>query len=328
MFTKKRLLFLGKFLVSGILVCWLVFSINWQEVVGYFKNIKFVYIIYFLIFYCIGIIISARKWQVLAQFKNFSHKLTFYIETYLTGTFINNFLPSFVGGDAYRIYQLGKNENNFKVSSGTVVVDRLSGLLGIMILSIIFSLLNFRLLFEELFLKGFQMNYNLVLQIIFLGLIICLITFSILIFLVKKKKEFVKKKLSFLPKKVSEYLLDFASFRKTYTVLSFMSYSFLFAFIGVALANYMLFLSMNINIGIIDYLSVIFLISIIASVPISIGNVGVKEWAYITLFGLFGVSSGGAVAVVLISRFLQMMVSFSALPLYLKKKEKIINKSG
>lgn len=321
MFTKKRLLFLGKFLVSGILVCWLVFSINWQEVVEYFKNIKFVYIIYFLIFYCTGIIISARKWQVLAQFKNFSHKLRFYIEIYLTGTFINNFLPSFVGGDAYRIYQLGKDEKNFKVSSGTVVVDRLSGLLGIMILSIIFSLLNFRLLFEGLFLKGFQMNYNLVLQIIFLGLIICLITFSILIFLVKKKKEFVKKKLNFLPKKVFEYLLDFASFRKTSTVLSFMSYSFLFAFVGVALANYMLFLSMNINVSIVDYLSVIFLISIIASVPISIGNVGIKEWAYITLFGLFGVSSGGAVAVVLISRFLQMMVSFSALPVYLKNRE-------
>lgn len=316
MITKKRLLFLGKLLVSGMLVYWLVFSINWQEVLGYLANVKFVYIIYFLIFYCAGIVISARKWQVLAQFKNFSYNLKFYIETYLTGTFINNFLPSFVGGDAYRIYQLGREKENFKVSSGTVVVDRLSGLLGIMILSIVLGLSNFKLFAQ-----------NFILQLIFLGLIGGFIIFVILIFLIKQNKEFVKNKLNFLPKKVFEYLLDFASFRKKGMVFNFMSYSFLFAFVGVALANYMLFLSMDIDISIFNYLSVIFLSSIIASVPISIGNVGVKESAYIILFGLFGVSSSGAVVVVLISRFLQMMVSFSALPLYLKKK-KVNNKSG
>ncbi len=310
MFTKKRLLFISKFLVSGILVYWLVFSINWQEVAGHLKNVKFIYILYFLIFYCTGIIISARKWQALASFKNFSYKLRFYIETYLTGTFINNFLPSFVGGDAYRIYQLGKEDKNFKVSSGTVVVDRLSGLLGIMILSISFGLLNFEILLQ-----------NFILQFIFLGLVGGFFAFLILIFLVRQKKEFVKEKLGFLPKKVFEYLLDFASFRKRQMVFSFMLYSFLFAFVGVALPNYMLFLSMGIEVNILNYLSVIFLISIIASTPISVGNVGIKEWAYITLFGLFGIASSGVVTVVLIGRFLQMLVSFCGLPVYLRNKK-------
>ncbi len=310
MISKKRLLFLGKLLISGILVYWLVFSINWQEVLGYFKNIKIIYIIYFLIFYCTGIVISARKWQVLAKFKNFYYQLRFYIETYIIGTFINNFLPSFVGGDAYRIYRLGEKKKNFKISSGTVVVDRLSGLLGIMILSIIFGLFNFKLF-----------SQNFILQIIFLGLIGGFITLLILIFLVKWKKDFVKEKISFLPKKVFEYLLDFASFREVKVAFNFMLYSFLFSIIGIALANFMLFKSIGIEISILNYLSVIFLISIIASAPISIGNVGVKEWAYITLFGLFGISSSGAVTVVLISRFLQMMVSFSALPVYLRNKK-------
>lgn len=312
MITKKRLLFLGKFLISGLLFAYLIHFINWQEVFQYFKNIKIIYVIYFLIFYCTGIIISARKWQILAKFKNFSHSLKFYIEVYIIGTFINNFLPSFVGGDAYRIYRLGEEKKNFKISSGTVVVDRLSGLLGIMILSIIFGLFNFKLF-----------SQNFILQFIFLGLIGGFFTFLLLIFLVKWKKDFVKEKLSFLPKKVLEYFLYFTSFRELKVVANFMLHSFLFSFIGIALANFMLFQSMGIEIGIVNYLSVIFLISILASAPISIGNIGVKEWAYITLFGLFSISSSGAVTVVLISRFLQMMVSFSALPLYLKKKREV-----
>jgi hypothetical protein len=65
-----------------------------------------------------------------------------------------------------------------------------------------------------------------------------------------------------------------------------------------------------------DYMSVIFLISIVSSIPISINNLGVKEWAYIFFFGLFGVELTLAVTVVILSRVVQMLMSFLAVPLY------------
>jgi hypothetical protein len=68
-------------------------------------------------------------------------------------------------------------------------------------------------------------------------------------------------------------------------------------------------------------MSVIFLISIISALPISINNIGLKEWAYITFFGIFGLSSGAVIAVSIISRFIQMAVSFTAMPIYLKSKK-------
>ncbi len=79
---------------------------------------------------------------------------------------------------------------------------------------------------------------------------------------------------------------------------------------------------MGIQIGIIDYLSVIFLISIVSSVPITINNIGIKEWAYITFFGFFGAPAAAVISVAIISRTIQMLLSFFALPIYLSEKKR------
>jgi uncharacterized membrane protein YbhN (UPF0104 family) len=98
-------------------------------------------------------------------------------------------------------------------------------------------------------------------------------------------------------------------------------YSFIFSLVGIGILNYVLFLALGINITILNFLSVVFLISIISALPISINNIGLKEWAYITFFGLFGVNPAAAVTVAIVSRTIQMVVSFFALPIYLKRKK-------
>jgi predicted SPOUT superfamily RNA methylase MTH1 len=47
----------------------------------------------------------------------------------------------------------------------------------------------------------------------------------------------------------------------------------------------------------------------------------VKEWAYVTFFGFFGVSAAVVITVAILSRFLQMLLSFFALPVYLRNKK-------
>lgn len=309
---KKKIFFLLKILVSLSLIFWLVFKkVDWKEVKFYFQDIQLIYIFLYIFLYILGIIISARKWQILAQAKDFRHYLKFYVEVYLIGAFINNFLPSFIGGDSYRTFRLGEKAKNFKTSSCTVIVDRLSGLLATMIFAILFAFLNF-----PLFLN------NRTLGILFLSLVLAFLGFVFLIFSIKWKRDFFKTYFSqFLPKKVLAYLLDFASFKKWEVIFGFMSYSFLFNFVGIALANFVVFKALNVEISILHYLSLVFLINILASIPITVGNIGVKEWAYITFFGFYGLSSSALISVVFVARILQMLVNFFALPLYLKSKK-------
>jgi uncharacterized protein (TIRG00374 family) len=299
-----------KFIVAFILVFLLLNKINWSEVWLSLKNINLFFIFLFVSFYFIGIMISAWKWQILARFKNFQRSYFFYFKTYLLGTFLNNFFPSFVGGDAYRIYALGKKEKRLRDSSTTIVVDRISGLIGVIFLATIFGWLNYKIIQEN----------NLIWWLIIFMTIIS-ISFLLGVFFFNSK--IVQSTVNFLPKKIKKYLEQLGEFRFKNIFLPTMGYSFVFVLVGIALANFMLFKAFNIQLSFFDFLSVAFLTNIIASVPLSVGNVGIKEWAYIFLFGIFGVSASLAVAIVVLARFLQMLVSFLALPFYLQNKDKL-----
>jgi uncharacterized membrane protein YbhN (UPF0104 family) len=85
----------------------------------------------------------------------------------------------------------------------------------------------------------------------------------------------------------------------------------------VGLTNFTLFHALGSTVALVPFLAAVFLVVIVSSVPISIGNIGIKEWAYITFFGLIGISAELAVTVALLSRFIQMIISFVALPHYL-----------
>lgn len=307
--NKKWLKWILKTAVSLGFLAWVVFKVDWQEAGFYFQQIKFWQILVFVTLYLLGIFISSYKWQVLAHFKGFKFSKRFFFETYLTGTFINNFLPSFIGGDAYRAYQTGKVSEKYSQAASAVLMDRLIGLLAATILALVFSALNFK-----------KIAGNNILIAINLLLVASLLFDGILFF--AKKSAKLK---NFLTKLVPERILDFAKevnhFNRDSKIITQSFWlSALFALEGVAILNYFLFWAMGIRIDFLDYLSVIFIISIISSIPISVNNIGLKEWAYVTFFGFFGASASAVVAAALLSRFLQMAVSFLALPAYLKNK--------
>jgi uncharacterized membrane protein YbhN (UPF0104 family) len=194
-----------------------------------------------------------------------------------------------------------------KKSSLTVVADRLSGLMGIMILAVFFILLNYSVL---------QKNavVNILLGAISIGI------FSLGIIIVYFSTNFIQQLLKILPKVIANYVKEFAKFRNKKIFFSMIGYSFLFALMGIALPNFFLFKAFGVELGFFDFLSVAFLTNLIASLPISAGNIGVKEWAYVFFFGIFGVNLTLAVTIVMVARVIQMLVSFVALPFYLKNK--------
>jgi glycosyltransferase 2 family protein len=144
---------------------------------------------------------------------------------------------------------------------------------------------------------------------------------GILILSLTARKPFWKNIIKKLPNKVSEIIVDFAQYWGSAALGKAFLLAIIFSLVGIAGVNYVLFWSLGIKVGIINYLTVIFLISFISALPVSINNIGIKEWAYVTFFGFFGVSASAVITVALLSRILQMVVSFTALPAYLKSKK-------
>jgi len=310
--NQKRIAqFVLKLAASAVLVYLLILKIDWAEVLFYLKRISVWQIVLYVAVLLVGMVISSFKWQMLAKFKGLDISVQQCFQLYLTGTFINNFLPSFIGGDTYRAYQIGKKDKRFAAAAASVVMDRLTGLLGAMLLSVFFAALNWQVIFE----------HKVLLSIASL-ILLCL--FGVLSLGLIMKLPFWKHLAKFIPKKVLEFLValhEYYAHKKIF--LGAMTLSVVFGLVGLAVLNFVIFWALGIQVGLLNYLSVIFLISIVSAVPISVGNIGVQEWAYVTFFGFFGVSSSAVIAVSIIIRILQMIVSFTALPLYLKNRKAV-----
>lgn len=310
MLKNKWAKFFLKFLVSLFFIWWIVYRVNWIEVGEYLKKINFFWVLVYIALYLLGILVSSYKWKILSLHKGIDLPLKEFYKAYFSATFVNNFMPSFIGGDSFKIYQIGKLSDNFKGAASSVIMDRFTGLLGGMILVVLFALLNLKFFLENKILLS--------LSVLSLGGLI----FLFLILELFKKREIVTP-LKFFDKIVNKVIREVNHYNGEEKIIQkVIGWSFLFNLIGLAGANWVLFLALGVKIGILNYLSVIFLASVVSAMPISINNIGVKEWAYITFFGFFGLSAGAVVSVAITSRIIQMLLSFAAWPIYLKERKK------
>lgn len=307
---KKYLKFFLKLSVSLGFAAWIILKTNWDQVLQYLGEIDLWKLSIYIFLIVFGIAISAHKWKLLANFKNIrSYSFWDFYQFYLTGTFINNFMPSFIGGDTFRAYQIGHAEKKYIESASSVVADRITGFVGMTILALLFGFLNFR---ETLGNDLLLLIYS-----------ILLLSFLLDILIAKTRDwRLWKKFLAFLPQKIARFIAEIQDYSRNSGILTkTIFYGMIFQFVGVALANLVLFWALDIQISLINYFSVIFLISLISSIPISINNIGLKEWAYVTFFGIYGLEGSAMVTIAILSRFIQMIISFFALPTYLKSKK-------
>ncbi len=308
---NKNFIFVVKLTLAILLVYFLILKVDWSEVWQNVINLPPFLVVFYFVLLLLGISISSYKWKKLSEFQGFGYPLKDFFSWYLTGTFINNFMPSTIGGDAYRAISLGKkDEEGYAKASSTVFIDRLTGITGLVFLTAFFSLFNWKLALEKE-----------ILLLIYAGIWVgAFVIFFVLYF---KKIPYQSKLVGVMPKLITRYLKRVNDYRNRKILTKALQLALVFAFVGVAASNYVLFLAVGEVVSPISYLSVIFLISLLASIPITIGNLGVKEWAYVLFFGFFGISSSTAVTVVLLSRFLQIIVSLFGVPLYLRDKNKI-----
>ncbi len=307
---KKIAKFILKLAVSLGLLTWVILKVNWHEAWMYLGRVQLWQIALYLSLVLLGMLISSYKWKILAENKKIHHPFWDYFKYYLTGTFVNNFMPSFIGGDTYRAYQVGRKEKKYAQAASTVVMDRLTGLIATTILALFFSLFNWKVVID-----------NDVLVLFNLGIIGFLMVGSLIIRI--RELAFLQKLfVRYLPEKIRHFFRELQDYSHNQRVLGkSIAWGGLFAMVGMALANFVLLKALGVQIGFLNYLSVIFLITIVSSIPITVNNIGLKEWAYVTFFGYFGVSSSLIIVAAILGRFLQMLLSFVAFPMYLRARK-------
>lgn len=312
----KRLVTFWKVVITLVLVYWLIQKMNWGEVGAVLQKVSLSLLVVYVVLQLTGNFISAWKWQYLGSTQGFSFSLKDGFFSYVTGAFINNFLPSTVGGDAYRTLWMSRSGKRFEAFM-VVLFDRLSGLLGLFLCAAV----GFFFLPWKLFLTDPVL--------ILIGAIVLSVTLVILVSLFWFTGLFELLLLVidwFSPlAKVKQAIERFRPLMETDLYLVSLLWSILFLVVGIGLSNYALWSALGADLSLTTFFGCIFLATLIANIPLSINNIGIKEWSYVLVFGLVGIAPEVAVTAALLSRILQMFISFLAVPWYLRQRNEQIS---
>jgi len=134
---RTRLLNLLKISLSlGLLV--LIFTrVGIGEAIVAIRRMDFrAFVVAYLLF-LVGILVRAYRWQVLLEAVQLQASLRRLVVLYFVGSFFNTFLPTGVGGDVVRVYELSRDTRRTPESVGTVLVDRMAGLVVLFALAIL-----------------------------------------------------------------------------------------------------------------------------------------------------------------------------------------------
>lgn len=296
---KKLIFTIIKILIAFFLL-FLLFSqidTNQLKLVLYNTNIYPV-IVAALLFY-LGIYLSVLRWQqCLLNFNIRVSTLKLY-SIYCISSFFNNFLPSSIGGDVYKIISLKKNfPNQNKVLLSSIIQDRAMGFITMLILNIAISIL-----FIDIIYKNIQF---LILESIIVFIFISLCILYIFRQLVKDYINNLKENL-IIDKifSIITYLSKFSS--KKIFIQSFLL-SVLFSLL-VAYAKFIVFNALDMKINFL-YVVLISTVTQIASIlPISFNSIGITEGLSVFLYSLIGIPAEVSLTVALIGRFSSIITS-------------------
>ena len=131
--------YLGTILRLGITVLGLYFAaqqIDFDELWPTLVNSRWDWIFAGFMLVNISMFVRAWRWSVLLQGLGLTVKFGRLVELYFVGNFFNAFLPSGFGGDVVRVVEVAQDVP-VNVASGTVFLDRFTGLLVLFAMGLI-----------------------------------------------------------------------------------------------------------------------------------------------------------------------------------------------
>lgn len=117
-----------------VLVC---ASVNWREVGHLLWKARWGWVLLAVVFQVANRFLSALKWQVLLQAKGFEYPFGELLHIVWISNFFGHFLPSAVGGDSLRMWQMASRSERAPEAVSTVFVERLTGATSLAALAVV-----------------------------------------------------------------------------------------------------------------------------------------------------------------------------------------------
>ena len=280
---KQWILTAIKCSVSVVLLHWVLQKTDLSEIFLALRSANLPFLMAALVVYFASYYIRSYRCRILLNAQKVEGSIPFLYQSYMVGIFFSNFLPSIVGGDvvrAYDIWRLGMSKSS---ALATVVVDRLLGLFGLILFAVSALLISPKLVTQ--------------LQLPSWWLFGIAVLFSVVWLLCRRLTliRFGSRKLQHLLHRVTKAFGIFSNHQEA--LVKAFAWS-LAVQITVILHYFLIEKALNISIPFGTFFLIVPLATLIMMLPVSINAIGLRESAFVFLLGAYGygISSSEAIA--------------------------------
>ncbi len=292
---KTTILIIFKILVSVGLISWLLSRADLTQIWQTIQTADFgLLLLAFSMFY-VAYFLSARRWQLLLGALGVQARLWTLVQSFSIAILFNNFLPSTIGGDAYRMY------DSFRMGAGksraiaVVFIDRVIGLSALILLAFAVSLfageVAAKIPFLRLFLLGAMAGVVLLAWIVFGS------GGKVLMRLTQGQNALMK----IIHGIMGKLYYGFHLFEgRSDVMIKAVGLSLLIQ-INVVIHALIITRALQIEVPVLAMFIIVPLSTLIMTAPISINGIGLRESIFVFFFGLYGVAPEQALAFAFIS---------------------------
>ena len=304
----KRISILCLKILTSVTLLTVVFEdVQFAVVFDEFNNMSLgvVSLIFSLMF--LQLLIASVRWLKILDYLNISLSHKKCVAYTWTGMFFSQALPSSIGGDAYKIFQIKAIGYSYKGAFCSVFSDRLFGLIGVFTLILMFPFA--ALAMEHQKILGFDIKflmYGAVASVLFY------------FFFLKTLKNFQTSYNFSKVYQLIERLLLFKAPMKTLCFIvtsSFIIHS-ITILIFLAIAH-----SFSVGISPVLYVILIPMMILVTTLPISVAGWGVREGFFVYVFGQFGVDNATSISISIIYGLLVLIFSVPGSATWLLKNK-------
>ncbi|MGV8934403.1 MAG: lysylphosphatidylglycerol synthase transmembrane domain-containing protein [Gallionellaceae bacterium] len=295
-----------KILITLAILFVIARNIDLAAVLNVVRGMQTKYLLLALLMQLLSAAIASYRWYLIMQRLNFKQGPMFFLQSYLKGSFFNQALPGGIGGDAYRVLECSKLQNSRKPAFYGVLLDRILGLIGILLLNLIANIAYPDLLPAAIF---------HLLNVIALGGITAVIVFAML----GKIDRFATYKFTRHLHEISADLRRVYHDPKAIALHSVISV--LIHFVSM-LAVYFLGIGVGLNYGLLTFLVLVPPVMLLTIAPISLAGWGVREGGMIGLFMLVGADKTLVLSMSVLYGLILIAASLPGLYLFLMSRHK------
>lgn len=292
---KRNAILCLKILTTVTLLTVVFEDVKFTVVFDEFQNmsLRVVSLIFLLMF--LQLLIASVRWIKILDYLNISLSYKKCAAYTWAGMFFSQALPSSIGGDAYKIFQIKNQGHSYKGAFYSVLSDRLFGLVGVLTLILMFPFV--ALAMEHQQILGFDTRF-----LVYVASASILLYFFILRTLkYLKNRDYFNHVYQFLEK-----LFLFSASMKTLFLIvtsSFLIHSITISIFLVVAHPF------SVEIPTVMFLILIPMMVLITTLPISIAGWGVRESFLVFTFGQFGVENATSISISIVYGLLVLIFS-------------------